>query len=107
MKNKILIIGGDSRLAKEFKKKLKTKKINFIATSRRTKKNYLDFKTIKNFKIPKNTTCCIILGGITNYNECENNKIKTRKINTINIPKLAIKIYLRKYFYVMFLQILF
>ena len=47
-------------------------------------------------EIPKNTTCCIILGGITNYNECENNKIKTRKINTINIPKLAIKILSKK-----------
>lgn len=98
MKNNILIIGGDSRLAKELKKKLKKKKIKFIATSRRTKKNYLDFKTIKDFKIPKNTTCCIILGGITNYNECENNKIKTRKINTINIPKLAIKILSKKIF---------
>ena len=56
MKNKILIIGGDSRLAKELKKKLKKKKIKFIATSRRTKKNYLDFKTIKDFVVTGEST---------------------------------------------------
>lgn len=98
LKKKILIIGGDSRLAKELKNKLIKKKINFIATSRRKRKNYLDFKNINDFKIPENISCCIILGGITDYNECENNKKKTRMINAINIPKLAIKIISKKVF---------
>ena len=97
MKKKILIIGGDSRLAVNLKSLLKKKKLPFIATSRRKKLNYLDLNNIDKFKIPKNVSASVILGGITNYRDCEKLK-NSNTINTINIPKLAFKILKKKIF---------
>lgn len=98
MNNKILIIGGDSKLAQEFIRLCKKKKISFIATSRKRKKNYLELNNVKKFKIPQNIGSCVILGGITDYYKCNKYKEKSRKINTINIPELAFKILRKKIF---------
>ena len=43
---------------------------------------------------------CVILAGITNYRECENKKIFSRKINCENIIKISKEI-LKKYFFML------
>lgn len=98
MRKKILIIGGDSRLGKELKTLCKKKNISIIATSRRIEKNYLDLNNIHKFKIPKNISAAVILGGVTSYSDCEKFKKKSNTINTINIPELAFKILQKKIF---------
>ena len=93
MKKKILIIGGDSRLGKVLKFELKKEKIKFVATSRKkNSKNYLDLNDINDFKINQNFSACVILAGITNYNDCEKKKNKSRLINCKNIIQISKKI---------------
>lgn len=97
MEEKILIVGGDSRLGNSLKTILKKKKLKFIETSRRKKNSsvFLNLNNVKKFRISKKITSCVILSGITNYNECEKNKKKSKKINCEN-TSILIKELLRK-----------
>ena len=99
MTKKILIIGGDSRLGKVLRSELKKKNIYYEFTSRRNRsKNFLNLTNIKNFKINKKFTDCIILAGVTNYNLCENNKTYSRHINCKNVSEICKKVLKAKVF---------
>ena len=90
---KILLIGGDSRLAKIFFKKYKSKKsFKIIKTSRKlNKKNsiFLNFSDLSKFNDYDGYAAVVILGGVVDYKECEKKYSYAKKINCINIPTLA------------------
>jgi len=93
----ILIVGGDSQLAKEF---VKLEKDKVILTTRREKSDdikqtnciYLDLLSVDDFKIPDKVDKAIIMGGVTSYNECMNNYDYAYSINCVSIPKLVKKL---------------
>ena len=90
---KILLVGGDSRLAKIFFKKYKyNKNFKIFRTTRRlNKKNFifLNFSDISKYHHYKGFSTVIIIGGVVDYNECENNFNYAKKVNCSNIPILA------------------
>ena len=90
---KILLVGGDSRLAKIFFKKYKyNKSLKILRTTRRlNKKNFifLNFSDISKYHHYKGYSTVIIVGGVVDYNECENNYNYAKKVNCFNIPILA------------------
>ena len=90
---KILLIGGDSRLAKNFFKKYKdNKSFKIFRTTRRlNKKNYifLNFSDISKYHNYEGFNIVIIIGGVVDYNECEKNYDYAKKVNCFNIPELA------------------
>jgi len=99
LKNKILIIGGNSRLGKELSKLLRISKINHVTTTRRKKtKNYFELKKPTNFNFDQGFTACVILAGVTNYKKCEKNKSLTRLINCDGVIALSKQILNRKIF---------
>ena len=85
MRNKYLIIGGDSKLGKYLCLYLKEKNFFFFKTSRKNKKNFLflNLKKPNKFVIPKNVNYCFFLAGITCYEKCEKNK-SSKTINVKN-----------------------
>jgi len=88
---KILIIGGDSRLGKIFYNNYK-KKYKIYRTSRKKKFNYfLDLKKVKNFQNKIKFDYVLFIAGIVDYQECEKNFYEAKKVNCINIPFLAKK----------------
>ncbi len=93
MKNKYLIIGGDSKLGKHLSTHLQKKKFFFLKTSRKNKKNslYLDLKNPKEFEIPNKINYCFFLAGITDYEKCEKKKL-SRIINVNNTAFLIKKL---------------
>lgn len=90
---KVLLVGGDSRLAIAFYKKYKLNKTFKIykTTRRKNKKNsiFLNFNNISKFNNYYNFNTVIIIGGVVDYNECEKNYKYAKKINCHNIPNLA------------------
>lgn len=93
MMNKILLVGGDSRLAKVFYNMYKNDKTNDIwrTTRNKTKKKkiiYLDLFNISSFDHYCNFNQVVIIGGVVDYNICEKNYKYAKKINCKNIPKL-------------------
>jgi len=90
---KILLVGGDSRLSKNFMTKYKHyKNIKIFKTTRKLyKKNsiFLDFLNLSQFKNYKGFDSVVIVGGVVDYQECENNYNYAKKVNCINIPLLA------------------
>ena len=103
---KILIVGGDSRLSKTLLPMLKINNYSVLKTSRKYTDNetlYLDFDNIDNFIIPENINFAIIVGGVTDYNTCEDNYEYSHKINCVNIP-LLIKKFLKSNINVLFIS---
>lgn len=102
----ILIVGGDSKLSKILYPLLKSKKKNVFKTSRKYS-NYdslfLDFKNIDNFEIPETIDTAIIVGGVTAYNECEDNYEYAYNINCLNLPSLIEK-FLKKNIFVLYIS---
>ena len=97
--NKILIVGGDSNLAKNFSLFLKKKKIKFVKTTRRRKnKNFMDLTKVENFKIPINISSAVIFAYQNNIAFCEENYKKAYLINVKNIIKLIKKLLAKKIF---------
>ena len=76
---KILLIGGDSRLAKVFFNKYKSKKTFKIqkTTRRPQKKNsiFLNLNDISKFNNYNGYDTVVIIGGVVDYYECEKNYI--------------------------------
>ena len=99
LKNKILIIGGDSYLAKNFSSFLKKKNIKYIRTSRRKKsKNFMDLTKVEKFRIPANISSAIIFSYQNNITYCEENFKDAYLINVRNILKLIKKLLSKKIF---------
>jgi|TARA_Y100000310_G_C20688223_1_gene820488 dTDP-4-dehydrorhamnose reductase len=91
---KVLIIGGDSQLAKSLIKLFSHRQINYIRTTRgtgRLSKNqiFLDFDQISKFRTPKNVTIAVVVGGVTDYGICESNFSYAHFINCVQIPSLV------------------
>lgn len=105
-KKKVLIIGGDSRLGKVLKKKLKKQYIVY-ETSRRIKKTkksfFLDLKNINDFKVNIFFDYVLIVGGVTDYKICNNNYRYAYKVNCQNIPKIA-KLFITKGSFLVFVS---
>ena len=101
----ILIIGGDSRLSQYLEPALLNNKFHTIKTSRKNTKNsiHLNFSEIDKFIIPNHITHAIIVGGVTSYDDCENNYNYAYKINCINIPKLISK-FLKKNIFIIYIS---
>ena len=98
-KKKILIVGGDSTLGKNFSFFLKKKKTKFIKTTRRKKnKYYLDLLEINKFNIPKDVKSAVIFAYQNNIAYCEKNYKQAYEINVQNIYKLVKKLLLKKIF---------
>jgi len=103
---RILIIGGDSRLSKTLLPMLKTNNFSVLKTSRKYSNKetlFLDFENIDDFLIPENLDFAIIVGGVTDYNACEDNYKYAHKVNCINIP-LLIKKFLKSNINVLFIS---
>ncbi len=104
MKNKYLIIGGDSKLGKYLSIYLEKKNFFFLKTSRKKKKFflYLDLKNPKKFKIPNKINYCFFLAGVTDYEKCE--KIKQSRIINVNNTVFLIKKLINKGVHVNFIS---
>lgn len=106
MKKKVLIVGGDSRLAKVLKSKLKDD-YNVYETTRRIKKTkksfFLNFENIKNFKTNIFFDFVLIVGGVTDYKICNDNYRYAYKVNCINIPEIA-KYFFKKKSFIVFVS---
>ena len=106
MKTKVLIVGGDSRLAKVLKSKLKDD-YNVYETTRRIKKTkksfFLNFENIKNFKTNIFFDFVLIVGGVTDYKICNDNYKYAYKVNCVNIPEIA-KYFLKKKSFIVFVS---
>jgi dTDP-4-dehydrorhamnose reductase len=92
MKNKkIIIVGGDSFIGKKLISFFQRKKITFLATSKKKRKQknfiYFNLKSKNNFLNKYQPTYIIFCAGITNINFCQKNKKFSRKIN-IDYAKL-------------------
>ena len=102
-----LIIGGDSKLSKKLVPLLEKNKIKYNITSRRKNKSkrfiFLDLENVNDFKIPKNTTCALIIGGVINYDTCLNDYNYAFNVNCIQIPKLFSKL-IKKNIYTVFVS---
>ena len=106
LKNKILSIGGDSYLAKNFTSFLKKKKIKYLKTSRRKKnKNFMDLTKVEKFKIPANISSAIIFSYQNNITYCEENFKDAYLINVRNILILIKKLLSKKYLFYSFKRI--
>jgi len=103
-KKKVLLIGGDSRLSKVFKKKY-NKKYLISSTTRKNKKAkyFLDLNNVKKFKCTNKFDFVVFVGGAVSYDICENEYNYAKKINCINIPYLA-KSFLEKKSHVIFIS---
>ena len=102
MKEKVLIVGGDSKIAKFLIKDLK-KNFHIISTTRRKKtisrnKIFLDLVKLKSFVLPKNINYAVILAGIDGHKKCSENYKHSYLINSVIIPKLIKKLILNKIF---------
>lgn len=101
----ILIIGGDSRLAKSFV--LRYSEHNIYRTSRRSALNaneiFLELNEIDDFNIPKDVTSAVIMGGVTNYQACVNDYSYAYNINCVAVPSLIKKL-LENNIYVCFIS---
>jgi len=103
MKKKVLIIGGDSKIAKYLIKRLKKENFKIIATTRRKKnisntKIFLDLYKIKKFVIPKKINVAVILAGVDGHKKCSKNYNYSFQVNSINIPDVAKKLISQKIF---------
>jgi dTDP-4-dehydrorhamnose reductase len=89
----ILIIGGDSKLAKVLVPRLKNSNLQVYRTTRRSiiadDQILLNFDQITEFRLPKNLTVAVILGGVTDYGICESNFTYAHFINCVQIPSLV------------------
>ena len=102
MKDKVLVVGGDSKIAKFLIKDLK-KNFHIISTTRRKKtvsrnKIFLDLVKLKSFILPKNISYAIILAGIDGHKKCSENYKYSYLINSVTIPKLMRKLISNKIF---------
>jgi hypothetical protein len=103
MKNKLLIVGGDSRSSLYVKEYLRRKNIKYFFTSRNKKKKnnniiYYDFLKCKNLIIPKNITSVLILAGIDGEKKCIKFFDDAKKISHTILPKLIYSILKKKIF---------
>ena len=102
-----LIIGGDSKLSKKLIPLLELNNIEYNFTSRRKNKSkrsiFLDLENDYDFKIPKNTTCALIIGGVTDYDTCLNEYDYAFNVNCIQIPELFSKL-IKKNIYTVFVS---
>ena len=103
MRQRTLIIGGDSKIAACLISLFRKKKEGYILTTRRKnkiKRNsiFLDLLKVKKFIIPKNIQTAIILAGIDGEKNCENQFINAKKINYFSLPFLIKKLIKKKIF---------
>lgn len=103
MKNKLLIVGGDSRSSLYVKEYLRRKNIKYFVTSRNKKKKekkiiYYDFLKCKNLLIPKNITGVMILAGIDGEKKCIKFFDDAKKISQTILPRLIYSILKKKIF---------
>ena len=102
----ILIVGGDSNLSKTLYPLIKRTKKKVLKTSRQYSNNetlFLDFENIDYFEIPETIDTAIIVGGVTAYNEIENNYEYAYNINCLNLPSLIEK-FLKKNIFVIYIS---
>ena len=89
----ILIIGGDSKLSKVLVPRLKNSNLQVFRTTRRSiiadDQILLNFDQITEFRLPKNITVAVIVGGVTDYGICESNFTYAHFINCVQIPSLV------------------
>ena len=105
VKKKILIVGGESKLAKNFMFFLKKKNIKFLYTEKKHKNKILclNLRNVKSFKIPNNITSAVFFAYKSNINYCEENYNDAQLINVKNTFELAKK-FLKKKIFVLFLS---
>ena len=89
----ILIVGGDSKLSKVLVPRLKNSNLQVYRTTRRSiiadDQIFLNFDDITKFRLPKNVTVAVIVGGVTDYGICESNLKYAHFINCVQIPSLV------------------
>ena len=92
----LLLIGGNSSLAKSFKSYLKKNSINikYLESNRNLNSEiFLDLNNKSSFNnIPDNINIAIIFAGITSIDFCENHKNIAEKINLENTKILVEKL---------------
>ena len=91
---KILIIGGDSFVGKYLQDYLVKNNHFVVCTSRKynSTMRYLDLNDLESLSFNhKEFDYCIILAGITNYDECEYN-VLSKFINETQVPLLCFKL---------------
>ena len=103
MKEKILIIGGDSTMAKFLIPQLNKENFEFVLTTRSRKKVskskiFLDLTKIDKFVVPKKTNSAIVLAGIDGHEKCKKNYNYSYLINSICVPNLIKKLIIKKVF---------
>ena len=105
VKKKFLIVGGESKLAKNFMFFLKKKNIKFSYTEKKHKNKILslNLRNVKNFKIPNNVTSAVFFAYKSNINYCEENYYDAYLINVKNTFELAKK-FIEKKIFVLFLS---
>ncbi len=95
----ILVVGGDSRLSKEFISIVGIDKI--IATTRRHRmaneqnRLFLDLLKIEDFIVPKSIEAAVIIGGITTFDGCSENYNHAYNINCKGVPAIVKELLLR------------
>jgi dTDP-4-dehydrorhamnose reductase len=92
----ILVVGGDSRLAREFVASVVD--VDIISTTRRHDvydKIFLDLSDIESFIIPNEIKSAVVVGGVTSYNECVDNYSYAYHVNCVSIPNLIKKLLLK------------
>jgi|TARA_Y100000310_G_scaffold81608_1_gene78141 dTDP-4-dehydrorhamnose reductase len=89
----VLLIGGDAKSAGYIEDSLVEKNLSVIKTTRRTKRTsdnwvYLNFENVSDFSLPSKIDSAIIIGGVTDYQTCENDYTYAHFINCVQIPAL-------------------
>jgi dTDP-4-dehydrorhamnose reductase len=93
----VMIVGGDSRLAREAAPLFVEYFGKVYVTTRRTKRPsvfgeevlFLDLGDVDSFRIPDDVDAMAIVGGVVDYGECTKQYDYAYQVNCVNIPKLA------------------
>ena len=108
MKEKVLVVGGDSKIAKVLIPYLKKEKFSVISTTRRKKnvsrsKIFLNLLRINKFIFPKNVSLAIVLAGVDGHKNCYEDNQYARYVNCVCVPNLVKKL-IKKNFFVCFVS---
>lgn len=87
----VLLVGGDAKSARYIEDSLIDKNLDVIKTTRRIKKAsanwvFLNFENIIDFSLPSQIDSAIIIGGVTDYQTCEDDYSYAHFVNCVQIP---------------------
>ncbi|NER34654.1 MAG: sugar nucleotide-binding protein [Oscillatoria sp. SIO1A7] len=103
-----LIVGGDSRLARELTPLLQREQKEVFLTTRRNvvlqnNQLFLNLPNTQDFEVPSGTDSVVIAGGVISYDECVNKFDYAYDVNCNAIPKL-VEGFLRDNIYVCYIS---